>query len=162
MTTERAITLKDHEVRAVLNGATQLRRPVKPQPWWIEPPTLDGDQWIGPYTNDGNVSNGTYAARCPYPIGSRWWVREKWIQPYEWIVPGYDPNYHRALYKASSFDTWGCGYEFHWDDIPDRFWRSPITMPRWASRLTVEVVETTVEQQDGVWVWSTRVRRVQE
>mgnify|MGYP001020794667 FL=1 len=40
-------------------------------------------------------------------------------------------------------------------------WHSSITMPRWASRMDVEVVESTVEQQDGVWVWITKVRRVQ-
>jgi hypothetical protein len=161
----KPIIMSAESVRAILDGRkTQTRRVVKPQPAW----NAELEMWVWPnalhgyascYPTDGLIDWLT--EHSPYPVGSRWWVRETWVQPYEWIVPGYDPNYHRALYKASSFDTWGCGYEFHWDDIPDRFWRSPITMPRWASRLTVEVVETTVEQQDGVWVWSTRVRRVQ-
>lgn len=146
MTTQpKPLTLRDHEVKQLLStGDVLIVRPVKPQPWWIEPPHLEGDRWIGVYSKDTDITNPTYQARCPYPVGSRWWVRETWVQPYEWIVPGYDPNYHGALYKASSFDTWGCGYSFDWDDIPDRFWRSAITMPRWASRLTVEVVENGV------------------
>jgi len=100
---------------------------------------------------------------CPYTVGQRLWVRERW-SPYAddmtrdycqahdpWWGEPVKPAVYAADYTIGSpLDVGGC-----------EKWLSPVTMPRLASRLTVEVVETTVEQQDGVWVWSTRVRRVQ-
>lgn len=194
--TEKAWTLRDHEVRQLLSaGECLVVRPVKPQPWWIESPHMEGDKWVGPYTNDGNVSNGTYAARCPYPVGSRWLVRETWC------MTGAGCVLHKADHKTE---------QPYWATLK---WNAAITMPRWASRLTVEVVENgagrvqdmtcddilaegwhcglydpivartvgandarkwyatlwdTINARRGYpwisnpWVWSTRVRRVQE
>lgn len=38
-------------------------------------------------------------------------------------------------------------------------WRSAATMPRWASRLSLEVMAVRCELQDGVWWWVTTMRR---
>ena len=133
----KPIIMSAESVRAILDGRkTQTRRVIKPQPWWIEPPTLDGDQWIGPYTNDGNVSNGTYAARCPYPVGSRWWVREKW-RPV-WLTP-------RPRTETLSVVQYAADSQFNRDDwggvVLGEKWESPILLSRNFSRLTVEVTE---------------------
>ena len=167
----KPIIMSAESVRAILDGRkTQTRRVIKPQPWWIEPPTLDGDQWIGPYTNDGNVSNGTYAARCPYPIGSRLWVRETWCPYADDMTREYcqthDPEWGEpikpAVYSAdydmgcNPLDVGGC-----------EKWRSPATMPRWASRITLEVTGVRAEYQTepsddvpevNVWVWVVEFR----
>ena len=145
--TERPIIMSADSVRAILDGRqTQTRRVVKPQPGTF------GDNWIWSYHHRGMHGHSEQIARfmrqhSPYPVGSRLWVRETWntVPSMKWCAEHQLP--HRVCYRA--------------DDGDDPPWRSPIFMPRWASRLTVEVVETTVEQQDGVWVWSTRVRRVQ-
>ena len=168
--TEKPWTLRDHEVRQVLTtGECLVVRPVKPQP--RDPRTnfhfsLDG-VWLlerRGYENYAARSEDGMSITCPYPIGSRWWVRETWC-PYaddmtreycqthdpEWGEP-IKPAVYSADYDVdcNPLDVGGC-----------EKWHSSITMPRWASRMDVEVVESTVEQQDGVWVWITKVRRVQ-
>ena len=61
---------------------------------------------------------------CPYgQVGDRLWVRETWQQ----IKAG-------IAYKAS------------WDAVPEWKWRSPIFMPRWASRITLEIIGIRVER----------------
>jgi len=160
--TEKPWTLRDHEVRQVLTtGECLVVRPVKPQP--RDPRTnfhfsLDG-VWLlerRGYENYAARSEDGMSITCPYPIGSRWWVREKW-RPV-WLTP-------RPRTETLSVVQYAADSQFNRDDwggvVLGEKWESPILLSRNFSRLTVEVVETTVEQQDGVWVWSTRVRRVQ-
>lgn len=123
-------------VRAILEGCkTQTRRIVKPQP--IEHngvceygPAIAGSmhalhQWM--------ISN-----KCPYgKPGDRLWVRETWGKVhYEGVDP--DPTY---FYRADETD-------------PEKNalirWRPSIHMPRWASRIILEVVSVRVERLQGI------------
>lgn len=64
--------------------------------------------------------------KCPYGIpGDRLWVRETWC--YVGEVPGPE-----IIYKATTPDFKG--------------WASPIYMPRWASRITLEILSVRVER----------------
>ena len=158
----KPIIMSAESVRAILDGRkTQTRRVVKPQP--RDPRigfhfSLDG-VWLlerRGYENYAARSEDGMSITCPYPIGSRWWVREKW-RPV-WLTP-------RPRTETLSVVQYAADSQFNRDDwggvVLGEKWESPILLSRNFSRLTVEVVETTVEQQDGVWVWSTRVRRVQ-
>lgn len=78
--------------------------------------------------------------QCPHPIGSTLWVRETWY---------YDSFSGHRAYKAS-IPNW---------EAPR--WKSPFTMPRWASRLSVTVKSVAVEQVDARWEWVVEMVKAQ-
>lgn len=153
---ERPIPFSGPMVRAILDGRkTQTRRVIKPQPtegqaepleyriarialmpprstgeaheaWWAS-----GDDLIGPIP------------RCPYGVpGDRLWVRETWA-----LVPrtAYrsSTGVEQTLNPANDHDA--AVYREGWVRVAPS-WRSPIFMPRWASRLTLEVTEVRVQR----------------
>lgn len=126
---ERPFNAKAWEVRAWQEGRkTQFRRVVKPQPDWKHPVTgCDGIAiGLGGTGPDGGV-------RCPYgQPGDRLWVRETWMQDH--TCP-----HTRALYRES------------WGNTPEgQRWRPSIHMPRWASRITLEIVSARVERLNEI------------
>ena len=140
--TEKPILFSGEMVRAILDGRkTQTRRVVKPQPWDEALHTAGGCGWAwaksGPGATqfDWNTTPVALAAQitkyCPYGLpGTRLWVRETWQC---------DPVNHRTLcYRATG----------HGSDckIPTHLWRPSIHMPRWASRITLEVAAVRVER----------------
>ncbi len=73
--------------------------------------------------------------RGPYEIGDQLWVREAWG------VPGAVPRRHDPVRE-------GMRVVYKKGDPGDvlRGWRSPIYMPRWASRITIEVMNVEAER----------------
>ncbi len=149
-TKERPILFNAEMVRAVLSGAkTQTRRPMKPQPtgdmvhgeflgpsWDGDEPTAR-DRVIWHQRNDDEDEYDRYGP-CPFgQPGDRLWVRETWKPT--GLLAGAKPSETRA-----------CSHFAHKADPEQRprdefiRWRPSIHMPRWASRITLEVV--------GVWV----------
>ena len=124
---ERPILFSGPMVSAILNGTKyQTRRPVKPQPRDIDGmPILE---WPVAATDPAAVRF------CPFGApGDRLWVRETFAQN----VPGCE----RGLsYRADHRDPRGDG-----PANPMR-WRPSIHMPRWASRLTLEVTDVRVRR----------------
>jgi len=143
---ERPILFSGPMVRAILAGRkTQTRRVVR----WKgrTPPTAaefcgltdslgypasEGFIWAG----FGNRRDPLYW-RCPYGRpGDRLWVRETWgIDPNDMAIDLPD-RANRIVYRADDSED----RPYHWG------WHSPIYMPRWASRLTLEVTAVRVEQ----------------
>lgn len=93
----------------------------------------------------------TYPVPCPYgQPGDRLWVAEAWCQ--------LDADYRvldRFRAKGELQDEYrGCPIAFRVDHIDPRGdgpgnpmpWRSPATMPRWASRLTLEITAIRVQR----------------
>lgn len=119
---ERPIIMTAESVRAILDGRmTMTRRVVKPQP---------SDIRRSPFVPSGIEDNHGYEIKLAYGIpGDRLWVRETWA------YIGKEPETD-TVYKAD-----GC-----WSDKPDWKWQSPRFMPRWASRLTLEVLNIRVER----------------
>jgi hypothetical protein len=127
-------------VRAILDGRkTQTRRVVKPQPEWIRP-AVGRDGIAHGYCGSG-PENGI---RCPYgQPGDRLWVRETWAPVWE-------------------DDTGFCGVGFRAGGMPEEDkragdymdgtdrWRSPVTMPHWASRITLEIESVRVERLNEI------------
>lgn len=161
---ERPILFKGEMVRAILEGRkTQTRRVVKPQP------DKDGG-WKG-CTSIGDHNIDEF---CPYgQLGDRLWVRETWRivgwwegEPY-WIEykdgtrkeePGdsldYDEDKYAELSMQCDNDCMDAGLKTDEDgayhipeeqEVPTR-WRPSIFMPRWASRLTLEITGLRVER----------------
>lgn len=128
-------------VRAILDvRKTQTRRPVKPQPS-LNPISHDyathaeigGDGALYFYGDRG----WSRPVRCPYGApGDRLWVRETFGL---WDTePSDGPERAHVFYRAT-------------EDGP-RFqrWRPSIFMPRWASRLTLELTSVRVERVQAI------------
>lgn len=146
---ERPILLSGKWIKTIMQGRkTQTRRPCFRDeaeyhcPWLVE----------GKYWQDGDEY-----LRCPFgKKGDRLWVRETWS-----LIKGYEDY---DTHSVESFDEWngplpdhrpsGWSVVYHADwgdnyDHPnDRLfrWRPSIHMPRWASRITLEVVKVWVER----------------
>lgn len=139
---ERPILFSGAMVRAILNGRkTQTRRVLK----GLALSWLDEFMFTPEFVADPDN------AMCPFGVpGDRLWVRETWLQEYDPItVKSYFPP--RALYKATEsrhcvqFD--GDGFaEINKDGTEKSPWRPSIFMPRWASRITLEITKVRVER----------------
>lgn len=143
MTKERPILFSAPMVRALLDGReTQTRRVVKPQyacqrvTWGCRGGQGFGFFFSGHEGDDDGV-NGFI--KCPYgQPGDRLWVRETWAVKQLGSKP-MPPVQYRADYKGPYSEIRPFGN-------PDYKWRPSIHMPRWASRITLEIVSVRVER----------------
>ena len=134
--TEKPIIFSGPMIRAILEGRkTQTRRVVKPQP------------------NCG-------LKPCPWQVGDTLWVRETWADTNGECGPmiSYKAGGDRFLADPpSAFDCSkypGCKFTMWCGDLrrgePGHSWRSPIHMPRWASRITLEVTGIRAERLNDI------------
>jgi lysozyme family protein len=139
-------------VRAILDGRkTQTRRIVKPQPSITTP---NDASW-----RDSKCDlwrNKTQFARdcCPYGApGDRLWVRETWAAAvhgsYEAITGSLSRGYYHVANPWSFAVQYRAGYLGRNDDY-DGAWRTSIHMPRWASRINLEVTGVRVERLQDI------------
>ncbi len=121
---------------------------------------------------NGRTGNLPDIIKCPYgKPGDRLWVRETWNE-YECREDGYDDDFKVAVcYKASydeqldgSAEMQGAVKWYEVDEIIfDKFfhkieqyeicgdkWHPSIHMPRWASRITLEVTNVRVERVQSI------------
>ena len=124
---ETGILFNGEMVRAILDGRKSVtRRVVKPQPEMV----FDGES-----LPDGNTYGGWEPilppwSKWPYQIGDRLWVREThWVN----CAGNKDGSGKDIIYRADD-PNWPYG------------WRPSIFMPRWASRITLEIVNVRVER----------------
>lgn len=159
---EPSIVFDAREMAAVLAGRkTVARRVIEPQP--ATNTGCAGDVYLLPGETRPSVNvpkNGGYAIaplRCPHgEPGQRAWVRETWAtmlpkdprtgDPMTWTTLRADPNGF-VRHVAYAVDA----PEFEWCD-GDGFatrrsgWKAATTMPRWASRVTLEVTAVRAER----------------
>lgn len=160
---DRPIIFDAESIRSILEGhKTQARRVIKPQPLGYDPLLNAGGVWE---FCDDRDPNPLHFYRCPYGVaGDRLWVRETWrvrnvsengrvaidykatpeIIHTPWCYPSYE------IFKRLEQQTWEDAESkgIHgWDagESPAR-WRSPIYMPRWASRIVFVIVSIRVER----------------
>jgi len=155
---ERSIIIPNSEmVRAILEGRkTQHRWPIKPQPKCEEVPTLcDDGVWRGRYRClCGNPENPDISIEvdefgpCPYGRpGDILWVKEAYkhygngITGSTWFAC---LKYKDGTYKDVFFGETPPPKPKVKDGIS--YWCSPIYMPKWASRIKLEVTGIRVEQ----------------
>lgn len=160
--TERPILFSAPMVRALLDGRkTQTRRIVKRQfPGDAEPEQMsrvsaegfqiDGHsgQWWDAVTGSAEA-----AIRCPYGVpGDTLWVRESWALHERFADVG------RVVYAATASRSWTEAHrDFPIDVVGDRKarpfqegFKPSILMPRWASRLTLEITDVRVERLQDI------------
>ena len=149
---ERPILFNSEMVKAILDGKkTQTRQVIKPQP----DSNIDGFMNCGtsgwnPYRTkkNGEVEYLNEYQHCPLgKLGDRLWVWEKHCLPHQGgCAFGQDGYYYDVLYAADEglqrFPLGG-----NWTQRNSNFkWRSSIHMPRWASRILLEITDIRVEQ----------------
>jgi len=141
---ERPIIFSGWEVRAILAGTkTQTRRIVK-WPKWADPERdiVPLRRHLGIADYDDGHPRRIY--RCPFGApGQRLWGKETFCEP----VPGeiaYRADDEREPMRRTRAERLLA------KDFPSSRWRSAIHMPRWASRITLEVTEVRVQRVQDI------------
>ncbi|MCY1043303.1 hypothetical protein OV208_18445 [Corallococcus sp. bb12-1] len=169
---ERPILFSGLMIRALLDGRKAVtRRLLKPQPA-PNAPHDGGTTWVyrskdGLHVPCGTVGHLTVAEkmglRCPYgQPGDRLWVKETWR-------PEASSMGHRIGWKL----TYAADDAVLFSDLArvDASWRcpkaakngnvTPLFMPRWASRLTLDVAAVRVERLHDITEEDSRAEGVQ-
>lgn len=152
MSRERPILFSAPMVRAILDGRkTQTRRIVK-NPEWTG--CLTGDC---PHDRQADC-DAALAALCPYGApGDRLWVREAWaVKRHEPHLP-HERDYQDLLSPTIRYLADGAERRIEGDRAgfgcyhgPVEKGRPSIHMPRWASRILLEIVEIRVERLQDI------------
>ncbi|WP_440495939.1 hypothetical protein [Serratia sarumanii] len=149
---ERPVIFNSEMVCAILDGRkTQTRRVMKPQP----EPCYRGGHWWPSNTfktmlhieeqmqNGAGGWGGLAGDACPFgAVGDRLWVRETWAE-----AGASAPELQ--LYRANYPEHVGREYE----NVPPASeirWTPSIHMPRWASRITLEITAVRVERLNDI------------
>ncbi|MHB8372228.1 MAG: ASCH domain-containing protein [Thermoplasmataceae archaeon] len=163
--TERPIIFSGEMVRAIFEGQkTQTRRPVKPQPNVVH--ALYGNGKILTNLIFRNGKDGDLLP-CPYgQIGSRLWVKETFCLEGQ-VERDQEPPFSDGRPIQYWDDGVPCSREAseHWvqphykatdptpelaytdtDGEPTVRWKPSIHMPRWASRITLEITDIRVQR----------------
>lgn len=152
---ESPILFSGSMVRAIReNRKTMTRRIIKPQPpHWANEPQKPVGQWqefqgchpVGPCESEAcahiQSSTAMFTVKSPYFVGQRLWVQETFALDFELNV----------LYRATDEKPSPMG-PFGAKKVVDgvQLWRRSVHMPRWASRLTLEVVSVRAERLQGI------------
>ena len=158
---ERPILFNDEMVRAILAGRkSQTRRVVKKLPACIYDGRPCRHSWPGKRI-DSICSDcwKEWLKVCPFgTVGDRLWVREAWkpvLVRYPVPLPGLRGEVP-SDYGVPDTEEWEgaipkkpllcCGVMYRATGDDDAPWRPSIHMPRWASRITLEITDVRVER----------------
>lgn len=140
---ERGMIFNGEMVRAILDGRkTQTRRPIK----WKQTRFTeigereDGSKW--PWSEDAEHACDFWHP-CPFgAVGDRIWVRETWAE---------------AGASAPDLKLYRANYPEHvpsiYENVPpaeEIRWTPSIHMPRWASRILLEITDVRVERLNSI------------
>lgn len=163
---EKPILFSTPMIKALLeNRKSQTRRIMKPQPEWlgkVRDVSL-GEGWFwktkvknaqfNNFNDDKELSKAIVKADVsPYFVGQKLWVRETWK------IEGFDDEEGAILIKFKdekifSYPTTQEIFDKYWypnTDFHEEVWRPSIFMPRFASRITLEVTKVRVERVQSI------------
>lgn len=140
---ERPILFNEQMVRAILEGRkTVTRRVMKPQPDFL-------GSMVDPNTPFKTLDAGLHARiTCPYgEPGDRLWVREAWAADaqVDAIAPR-DLSQGEPIWYPADFSVQQTGCSM----ISKGRGRPSIHMPRWASRILLEITAVRVERLQDI------------
>ncbi|MEN1617153.1 hypothetical protein AAIG99_16100 [Pseudomonas aeruginosa] len=145
---ERPILFNDQMVRAILEGRkTVTRRVVKDTGFYAIDAAIHGNEVA-------LREREALSTRCPFgQPGDRLWVREAWQGP---LISDEEQAANQSWWKdVTKFqDQAHCSYRASGDNNeyvdPDGYfhckWKPSIHMPRWASRILLEITAVRVER----------------
>ena len=163
---ERGMIFNGEMVRAILDGRkTQTRRPVKF-------PVHDKNLGCELAGNElaGELSAGSYLNSAFGKPGDRIWVRETWATlgnedgccvDWEGNLCKGDERSAARIYRASceqrpgDYGLWSIPDDAYWKPHTKEHkfegaWRPSIHMPRWASRILLEITDVRVERLNAI------------
>ena len=168
---ERGMIFNAEMVRAILDGRkTQTRRPIK----WKQTRFTeigereDGSKW--PWSEDAEHACDFWHP-CPFgAVGDRIWVRETWATlgnedgcciDWEGNLCKGDERSAARIYRASceqrpgDYGLWSIPDDAYWKPHTKEHkfegaWRPSIHMPRWASRILLEITGVRVERLNSI------------
>jgi len=152
---DRPILFSAPMVRAILEGRkTMTRRVIKLKDLTRHP---DGDKWYKDRVWSWRVRSGAWTdhthdsllSLCPHgQPGDRLWVRETWTYDNKEYVQTYKDEPWRGMPDIGTAEV----YYRATERTPDAFprWRPSIFMPRWASRITLEITNVRVERLNDI------------
>ncbi|MBZ6758135.1 ASCH domain-containing protein [Klebsiella grimontii] len=153
---ERGMIFNGEMVRAILDGRkTQTRRTVKPQP---------DEDGLAKVTNGPWVDTSERNYRCPFgDVGDRIWVREAYRFPASLddvsptgvgemaVATGYRKPWAPTFYEfTGTFSDGWTGFETPPKVSGAGKLRPSIHMPRWASRILLEITDVRVERLNAI------------
>lgn len=156
---ERPILFSAPMVRAILEGRkTQTRRLLQPQPFQE---SCAGESMLGHKGLAGLFAAHVFGhcaaklLRCPFgAVGDRLWVRESFMLEWPDMDRPEDEDEFRGWVKRHYAATDPKPELYHEDSDPELDkplgWRPSIHMPRWASRITLEVTGVRVERLQDI------------
>lgn len=171
---ERPILFNTEMVQAILKGCkTQARRVLKNQPAWVDTPegSISSSGWTYQdpkkkvtlrHWNERESFVQELSKYCPLGcVGDRLWVRETFTQGYDSTLlksEGDDIDAVSIIYKADGAEiyrecpkevaeNWG---DWSCDGEGDPVFKPSIHMPRWASRLLLEITAVRVERLNDI------------
>lgn len=150
---ERPIIFSAEMVRAIISGRkTQTRRVVKPQTqfwseWYPCVPSDPSEYKAKCYNSEQHFRKGIALDFSYGQPGDLLWVRETWRpwpHPEMWdgIMYKADEAFVKPLNLSDHEGFWLSGQ----CEKIDLRWRSPRFMPRWASRITLEITDVRVQR----------------
>ena len=151
---EYPILFSGDMVRAILAGRkTQFRRPVKCQPFEVTDEGVDVEFFTG------NL-------KCPFGVGDRMWVKETWchyhtldnrlssdgrsLEEISDGMVGYKADGYLSIEDFKQLKTHSRSSVHTEVVIRHDRWLPSIYMPRWASRITLEVTGVRVERLQSI------------
>lgn len=150
---ERPIIMGDESVRAILEGRkTQTRRVIDPRKYniagWDMPRTKEDMEAGYPFAENADGDSVSVVDWCPYGrVGDRLYVKERFAY---WIgreAVAYSDMCHKSIEGIEWED------EVNIRDIAEGGkWKSPLFMPRLASRITLEITDIRVERVQDISV----------
>ena len=151
----------NQEVQSILNGTkTMFREVIKPYPILSDDKSyweFKGVQWAGENSfyakNHGDNARPEIPDLCPYQVGQKIFVKEKWGIGGR---PDQFGGYKGFEYQADCFgddEDLPC-YPIDYDKLPINIeiddwigkWEQARLMPQWASRITLEITSIKVER----------------
>lgn len=161
--TDHPILFKPEMVCAQLDGRkSQTRRILNPQPFIDSmrnfcTPRKQGGHWNWGQHADGRPCVRNFIAELAIKTGDRLWVKETW-RAHAWHVDcveiaylaqrgkvGWSEQHEQIAYPNSDRNA----FKYYAPKGPD-FWRPSIFMPRWASRLSLNVTNVRVEKLQDI------------
>jgi len=149
MSKEHGIFFTGESIKAILDGRkTQTRRVIKPQPLKYFPEGETGDYerplwWSFIYSTKYNSDTHRFT-KCPYgKLGDRLWVREKICTNYPYIEYIAD---EKLIECPDEQKKW---WRHDWHKRPSAT-ISSIHMPKWATRIWLEITDMKVEKVQDI------------
>jgi len=146
---ETPILFSSEMVRAILDGRkSQTRRVMNPQPidasngtWYPKPSSEKAKH----YANENHFKKGVVIDFCPYgKPGDQLWVKETWR-----VAKCYDDLKPLELMLTQRQIEYSADEDWLLKEVRGKV-RTALFMPKWASRITLEITDIRVERVQDI------------